>query len=230
MPLLPDEMSSKTFRRRWGRGYDRHQVEAFLREVASDYGAAISRVATLAEERTRALADNGGLRNEIDALARSVRDVVESGRLEADRDAKIIYERAERAAAAITRQAEESAAALTRQAESLRSAVQSDVDAARRRVEEAERWAQQTEDAARQRWDALRDETDQRWERLRTAERRMDQCIEQTDRALAALRARAVLLDQVDEVEQLIATIRADMQGICTAPQTPTDGAGETAS
>ncbi len=230
MPLLPDEVSAKTFRRRWARGYDRHQVEVFLREVATDYGAAISRVAVLAEERTRALADNGSLHNDIDALARSVRDVVESGRAEAEQDAKIIHERAERAAAAITRQAQESAAALTRHAESLRSAAQSDADAARRRVEDAERRAQQTEDALRQRWDALRVETEQRWERLRAAERRMDRCIQQADRALGALRARVVLLDQVDEVEQLIATIRADVQGVCTEPQTPTNGAGETAS
>ncbi len=93
--------------------------------------------------RTRALADNGSLRHEIGALARSVRDVVESGRAEAERDPEAIRRRAEQASAAITRQAEESAAALTRHAESLRLAAQSDVDAARRRVEDAERRAQQ---------------------------------------------------------------------------------------
>ncbi|HVE96965.1 MAG TPA: DivIVA domain-containing protein [Pseudonocardiaceae bacterium] len=210
MPLLPDEVAAKSFRRRWGRGYDRNQVEAFLRDVASDYGAAISRVAVLADERTAALAGNSSLRNEIDALARSVRDVVESGRAEAERDAKIIYVRAAQAAASITHQAEQSAAALTRHAESLRSAAQSDAD------------------AARQRWDALRVETTQRWDRLRAAERRMDQCIQQTDRALRALRARVVLLDQVDEVEQLIAAIRTDVQDVCTELHTPTNGAGET--
>ena len=229
MPLLPDEVAAKSFRRRWGRGYDCHQVEAFLRDVASDYGAAISRVAVLADERTAALADNSSLRNEIDALARSVRDVVESGRAEAERDSKIIYVRAEQAAASITHQAEQSAAALTRHAESLRSAAQSDADAARSRVEDAERRAQQAEDAARQRWDALRVETEQRWEQLRAAERRMDSCIQQADRALGALRARVVLLDQIDEVGELIATIRADVQGVCTELQTSTNRADATA-
>lgn len=170
MPLLPDEVSSKTFRR-WGRGYDRHQVEAFLRAAASDYGAAISRVAALAEERTRALADNEGLRNEIDALARSVRDGVDSGRSESEWDVEATHRRAEQEAAAITRQAAESA-----------------------------------------------------------AERRMDQCIQQTDRALGTLRARVALLDQVDEVQQLIATIRADVQAICTQPRTPTNSAEATTS
>lgn len=229
MPLLPDEVSSKTFRR-WGRGYDRHQVDAFLRAVASDYSAAISRVAALAEERARALADNGSLRNEVGALARSVRDVVESGRSESEWDAEATHRRAEQEAAAVTRQAEESAAALTRHAESLRSAAQSDVDAARLRVEEAQRRAQQIEDAARQRWDTVRIETEQRWEQLRAAEHRMDQCIQQTDRALGALRARVSLLDQVDEVQQLIATIRADVQSVCTEPQTPTNSAETTTS
>lgn len=227
MPLLPDEVSAKTFRRRWGRGYDRQQVETFLRDVAADYSAAISRIATLAEERAQALADNGSLSNDVDALTQSVRDVVESGRAEAERDAEAIHRRAGQAVAAITRQAEENAAAITRHAESLRSAAQSDADAARRRVEDAERRAQQTEDAARQRWDALRVEIEQRWEQLRAAERRMDRCIQQVYSALGALRARVVLLDQVDELEKRIAAIRSDMQRICAQPQTASNGTGE---
>jgi DivIVA domain-containing protein len=213
MPLLPDEVAAKTFQRRWGRGYNRHQVEAFLRAVASDYGGAISRVAALAEERTRALTDNGELRSEIEALTQSVREAAESARAEAERDVEAIHRRAEQAAAAITRHAE-----------SLRSAAQSDADTARRRVEDVERWARQTEDAARQRCDELRVEIEQRWQHLRAAERRMDQCIQQADRALGALRARAVLLDQVDEVEKLIATIRADVQEVCSQPQTFVNG------
>ncbi|HJT03456.1 MAG TPA: DivIVA domain-containing protein [Pseudonocardiaceae bacterium] len=224
MPLLPDEVAAKTFRRRWGRGYDRHQVEAFLRAVASDYGGAISRVAALAEERTRALADNGRLRSEMEALTQSVREAADSARAEAERDAEAIHRRAEQAAAAIIRQAEDGAAALTRHAESLRSAAQSDADTARRRVEDTERWARQNEDATRQRCDALQVEIEQRWQHLRAAERRMDQCIQQADRALGALRARAVLLDQVDEVEKLIATIRADVQEVCSQPQTFVNG------
>lgn len=70
MPLLPEDVSSKSLRRRWWRGYDRHQVQAFLRDVATDYEAAISRVALLADERSRAQADNDNLRQEIDALTR----------------------------------------------------------------------------------------------------------------------------------------------------------------
>lgn len=147
MPLLPDEVAAKTFRRRWGRGYDRHQVQSFLGAVASDYGAAINCLAALAEKRTQSLAGSG-LRDEIDALVQSVREAVENGRTETDRDA-----------ATIRRQAEQ-AAAITRYAESLRAAAQSDVDAARCRVEDAERRARQTEDAARQRWDVLRIETE----------------------------------------------------------------------
>lgn len=56
----------------------------------------------------------------------------------------------------------------------------------------------------------------------------MDRCIQQADSVLVALRAQVALLDQVDEVEELIATIRAELQGtdaeaqtLATAPETP---------
>lgn len=65
MPLVPDEVGSKTFRRAW-RGYDRPQVDAHLRDVATDYGAAIHRVAALAEDRSRAQADAEGLRRDLE--------------------------------------------------------------------------------------------------------------------------------------------------------------------
>ncbi len=35
----------------------------------------------------------------------------------------------------------------------------------------------------------------------------MDQCIQQVDRVLGALRAQVVLLDQVDEVKELIGAV-----------------------
>lgn len=211
MSLLPDEVTATTFRRGW-RGYDRHQVDAHLRDVATDYAAAIHRVAALAEDRSRAQTDNDELRRERTAFTRSARDAAESGRADAERDATAIRQQAEQAAATIIRQAEEAAAALQRHVETLRSAAQHDAEAARSRYEDAERRARQTEDAARQRWDTLRTEIEQRWKRLRDVEHRMDQRLQSADRALAALRSRVAMLDQVDQVEDLIAAIRADVQ------------------
>lgn len=223
MSLLPDEVTSKTFRRSW-RGYDRLQVDAHLRDVATDYGAAIHRVAALAEDRSHAQTDNDALRHELESLSRSARDAAESGPADAERDATTIRQQAEQVAAAIIRQAEEAAAALQRHSETLRSAAQADADAARSRYEDAERRARQTEDAARQRWDVLRTETEQRWERLRAVEHRMNQRIQQADRALAELRSRVAMLDQVDQVEELITAIRADVQGTWTDREPAVDG------
>lgn len=210
MPLLPAEVSATVFRRRWWRGYDRHQVKSFLREVATDYGGAIERIAVLADERSREQSENETLRRELDG----VRQAGAAIREQAERDGETIRERAGQIAAAILRQTEESAATLTRHAESLRSAAQHDADTARHRVTEADQRARQVEDAAWKRWDALR-----------AAEHRMDQRITQANRALDGLRSRVALLDQVNEVEQLIAAIRADVADAGTDPHTGADGA-----
>lgn len=58
----------------------------------------------------------------------------------------------------------------------------------------------------------------------------MDQRLQQADRALAALRSRVAMLDHVDQVEELIAAIRADVHGAWTAGAPATEGAEVTAS
>lgn len=207
MALAPEEVRDTTFRRRW-RGYDRSQVDERLGRVATDYGAAIARIAALAEERSEAQAQRDALRRDIDQVTRSAQEIAERGRRDAERDADAVHARAEQAAALIVRQAEEAAAALTRQAEALREAAQADADAARRRVTEAEHRAREVEDAARERADALRVETERGWERLREAERRTGEQIRDADRALAGLRSKIGLLDQVEHLTELLAAIR----------------------
>jgi DivIVA domain-containing protein len=197
MPLLPAEISAAVFRRRWWRGYDRHQVQSLLREVATDYGEAIEQIAVLAEERARARADSQTARSELEG----VRQAGGAIREQAERDGDAIRKRAEQIAAAMLRQTEESVTALTRHTESLRAAAQYDSDAARRRMADADQSIRQAEDAAWKRWDALR-----------AVERRMDQRIRQASRALDALRSRVSLLDQVNEVEELLTAIRADVR------------------
>src|SRR5436305_2038578 len=67
MPLLPDEVATKTFAHRLWRGYDRSQVDGFLQRVAADYAGAIDRIATLAEDRTAARARVDELLGRLDA-------------------------------------------------------------------------------------------------------------------------------------------------------------------
>lgn len=57
----------------------------------------------------------------------------------------------------------------------------------------------------------------------------MDRCIQQADSVLVALCAQVALLDQVDEVEELIATIRAELQGTDAEAANPRHGAGNPA-
>ena len=51
MTLLPEEVANKKFSVTYGRGYDRKEVDAFLKKVASSYQAAIEKIALVAEGR-----------------------------------------------------------------------------------------------------------------------------------------------------------------------------------
>jgi DivIVA domain-containing protein len=50
MPLTPDEVAERKFTVVYGRGYARNEVDDFLAAVASDYRAAIEKIAVAAEE------------------------------------------------------------------------------------------------------------------------------------------------------------------------------------
>jgi DivIVA domain-containing protein len=189
MPVLPEEITHATFRRRLWRGYQPSDVAAFLGRVASDYAGAIESVA---REATRTPEQLTQAREQADAETAGAR------------------ERAQHTAESIIRQAEQSAHALTGEIEALRAQARVDADAARARLEEADTRARQLEDVARQRWDAPRADTEHRWQRVVAADRRLDDRVRQLERALAALRSRAALLDQLTEVEDLMATIRTE--------------------
>lgn len=192
MPVLPEEITTASLRRRW-RGYDPAQVEALLSRIGTDYAGAIDRIATLAEERARYRADQQRLQRRLDEIGDSAREAAEQARRDADTDAETIRARAERAAALIISQAEEAAAACARQARTLRSDAEQEAGAAQRRLAEADRRAQQLEDAARDRWDAMRAETEKRFEHLQIAERRFADRIRHVEEILAAVRTEVQL-------------------------------------
>ncbi len=189
MPVLPEEISRATFPRRLWRGYRPEEVTTFLDRVASDYAGAIESVA---REATRTPEQLTRAREEADVETASAR------------------ERAQSTAEAIIRHAEQSAAALTSHAAALRDQARVDTETARARLEDTDNHARRIEEIARQRWETERAEAEARWHRLKDADRRLDERVRQLERALAALRSRATLLDQLTEVEDLMASIRVE--------------------
>ena len=187
MPVLPEEITTASLRRRW-RGYDPAQVEALLSRIATDYAGALDRIATLAEDRARYRADQQQLQQRLDEIRASAPAAAEKTRRDAATDAEAIRARAERAAALIISQAEEAAGACARQAHTLRADAEQEAHAAQRRLTEADRRAQQLEDAARDRWDAMRAETEKRFEHLQLAERRFAERVRNVEEILAAVR------------------------------------------
>ncbi|MGH3843809.1 MAG: DivIVA domain-containing protein [Pseudonocardiaceae bacterium] len=210
MPVLPDEVAAKTFARRLGRGYDRSQVEGFLRQVAADYAGAIDRIATIAEDRTAARSRVEDLLAQLSATVGAAQQAADKARRDADTDAEAIRARAQRTAALITTQAQDAATALTRQTHALRDAAQADADAARERLTDADRRAQQLEDTARERWEALRVETEARFDRLQAAERRFAERTQYAHAALGALRSQVALLDHVHQAEAQLAALHTN--------------------
>lgn len=206
MPVLPEDVAAATFPRRW-RGYARPEVEAFLRQVAEDYAAAIARIATTAADRSRSATATDDLVRQLGAVVESAQRGAEQVRQDAHAETDAIRARAEQAATTITGRAEEAAAALTGQAEALRTSAQRDADAARERLAAADRRAQDIEDAARARWDALRVDTERRWDELHAAERRLAERRKVAHDAVTALRSKVALLEQVEQVEHQLATL-----------------------
>jgi DivIVA domain-containing protein len=211
MSLLPEEIAAKTFPRRW-RGYDARQADAFLQRVAADYGAAIHRISAVAEDQSWVRRSRQELTGALTDVTEQARQATDQTRRDADDDARSIRLRAEQAAVLIVRHAEETAAALTGQAGRLRDAAQQDAAAARAQLADAQQQAQQLEERARQRCAALRAETDQRREHLRAVERSVGERLRVIDHATAALRSRVGVLDQVDQLEELIETVRAEIR------------------
>ncbi len=95
MPVLPEEVAAKEFGRR-ARGYDRSQVELFLEQVATDYAAAIDRIATVAEDRAQGRTRVEGLVDQLGAVLESAQDAAEKARRDADTEVEAIRARAER--------------------------------------------------------------------------------------------------------------------------------------
>ncbi len=90
MPLLPEEVATKTFPRRLWRGYDPREVDAFLQHVAADYTTAIHQVAAASAQRPTSY---DGLGMEMAAIAQATRQAARDLQRTAERDAEQVSRR-----------------------------------------------------------------------------------------------------------------------------------------
>lgn len=164
MPFSPEEIESKEFLITL-RGYDKDEVQAFLRAVAADYRGVVE------SARTPAPVTTG---NPFESLGEEVGTVLKVAR----ESANALRQKAEDEAAATRRRAEEESAALRNAASA----------AAKRLTEEAERHAIEVRASAeRDAGERLR-ETARRVERLQGTETKLRQRLYSLEMMLQSMR------------------------------------------
>jgi DivIVA domain-containing protein len=165
VPFSPEEIENKEFLITL-RGYDKDEVQAFLRAVAADYRS----VAESSRSSTAPVTAS----NPFESLGEEVGTVLKVARESANQ----LRQKAEDAAAAARRRAEEESAALRNAASA----------AAKRLTEEAERHAIEVRAAAeREAGDRLR-ETARRVERLQATETKLRQRLYSLEMMLQSMR------------------------------------------
>jgi DivIVA domain-containing protein len=100
MAIFPEEISNKTFSVTYGRGYDRREVDEFLRKVAADYGEAIEKIALAADESMVAIE---GIGEQVKSVLRTAKSSAENVLQSARKDADAIVAESNRKAADMRR-------------------------------------------------------------------------------------------------------------------------------
>ena len=195
MPLTPEEIRHRAFRTGSGSNYDRGEVDAFLAQVADDYGAAIRRHPAAAE----------GDRDAADDVAAEVAEVLRAARESAHR----IRQKAQEGADGLF-------AAAGKRADELRAR-------AEREHSEAQARARHIVEGAEQRARHIVEEAEQRARELRAlAERQQDELIGQAEqRHVALMRYQEQLRDRIVSLKALIGEMRAQMDGVEEANARP---------
>lgn len=170
MPFSAEEIENKEFLTTL-RGYDRHEVNAFLFAVAADYRALEAELGRAERDGPSEDGPRGG-GNPYDLVGQEVGNVLQVAR----ESANSLWREAEEDAASVRRRAEEEAASLrqaaTQEAANLRESAS---EAAQRVTEDSERYAAQVRaDARREADDRIRDAA-HRVERLTAAEAQLRQ-------------------------------------------------------
>jgi DivIVA domain-containing protein len=100
MAIFPEEISNKTFSVTYGRGYDKREVDEFLREVAADYSAAIEKIALAADE---SMVSIEGVGEQVKSVLRTAKSSAENVLQSARKDADAMVAESKRKAADMRR-------------------------------------------------------------------------------------------------------------------------------
>ncbi len=206
-PNATPTVAGPTFRRAW-RGYQRREVDTFVRQILAAYNAATDQITALADKTSQSLREYDQRLAKVAAITEQAVRAARLLRQEAEQDATSIRDRADQAADTLLARAEHAAQAITRQADQLRAAAERDTDTARRRVTDAERHAEELQAAAWQRCAAKEAAvaaagTERDRQHVRAAQQALTEHLAATEHAIAVLRVR------VDPAGQQAATSRA---------------------
>jgi DivIVA domain-containing protein len=153
MAILPEEISNKNFSVTYGRGYDKREVDAFLREVAADYSAAIEKIALAADE---SMVSIEGVGEQVKSVLRTAKSSAENVLQSARKNADAIVAESRRKAADMRR---ESATHVKKEREEA-------FKRAKKTIEMAEKSAAELKHETERQRKALLDEAERRHEDL----------------------------------------------------------------
>ena len=224
MPLAPEEIEARRFPIAL-RGYEKDDVEGFLRRVAADYRAALSAISSAGDPYA-------SLGHEVGNVLRSAKESAEALRLDAEEEAKLVRQKAADDAMEMRREAAEEAATTLESArekavklsheaerhrrsateearEALRQATRETEDMRRQAAEEATA----TLDTAADKADKLTNEAQRHSLELKEAtERRCEEMLKEATERHYHLRAMEKELEErVAAVDQALARLRAEL-------------------
>jgi DivIVA domain-containing protein len=225
MPLTPEEIKGRKFPINL-RGYEKQEVDSFLRRVAADYGAAIAAIASAADPY-------GSLGREVsnvlrtakesaEGLRRETEEAINELRAKATQEAESVQRQAAEAAAATLEQAREKAVALTNDAERRSREAKEQEEAVKRKASEeameirrkAAEEAAATLDAATERAERLTAEAHRHARELREAAERQskDILVDAARRQEKLQEHEHELHERVDAIDSALARLRAELR------------------
>lgn len=237
MPLTPEEIREQKFSINL-RGYEKEQVDAFLQQVAGDYEAAISAIASASDPY-------GALGKEVGSVLRSAQESAEKIRRDAEIEIRSQREAVTEEATEALRQANEAATATLEEARDKAFHMTQDAERRAREAEEVAQTARQlaqddavdirrqaaeeaaaTLDAAASKAEQLTKEAQRHARELRqTAERQGQELLRDASARHESLQAHEnELQGRVEEVDKALARLRSELRS-GAAPRGDGDGA-----
>jgi DivIVA domain-containing protein len=173
MPILPEEVATATFTRVHRQGYHTGEVEAFLNEVAADYGAALEKMLLNREEP-----QDLNVGDEVNSILRTARESASGLLSRAKEEAEAIQKAAAEKAQGIETQASEARVRAFEQASKEATQVKA----------QADQYAYELRKRTEQDSQLLVERAEERARQLYAYNQQLSQHLEEIERLVAALR------------------------------------------